>query len=712
MNSNGPSGSTSFTLINHSPSDLTFLSPNSIKKTGSSVGPSSASTSESYPFNSCFLSFRLHVHSSSNYIVALSKNDKFYSYGFSFQNGNVYLYYNNKFGSPVSKYSANDTFSISIKESSIYWYKNNIEIGKNVLLSGNHLLKLYIYIFAQNDVIDHILCDILLPSENGTTAPLESTSIIGPTGPMGSIGLQGPVGPMGISGPRGEIGPTGPIGIPGNRYITHTSNILLTPVEGGIISTVVEKGLAYTPGTSVTITSKIDPIVYYYDITSTSFQKMIFNKDTQIELFMIGGGGGGGTIHGGGGGAGAYYYTNGKPLSISSGTTFNIKVGVGGTGGKNDGNSYQSVINATNGGDTGIIMSGNIYKQVKGGGAGGSYHNDNHSGAIGGCGGGGNGYSINNMNCGTINGGNANNDGTNGTGNKGGLGRIEYFNGVMAGGGGGGIGAVGESVSTYNDGYNGGNGGAGLVINIIDKPIVFGGGGGGGCWDGANNALHGKGGGAFVNETFIQVGGSASIGSYSNQTKKGENGVENTGSGGGGGGSFLCSGGDGGSGRCIIKIVSPSGKPDIVSSVPVSSYKGNEGLNRFQGYVESYDVNTGNITINSITNVSGSFKTSEIYTINLGGIDANCNKIYYRNLITFSVDNTKPEDNTKPQDNTKPDISIFFQPTEEVINCVSSMYSSIKNKINKVSISLYDMSTIPYTNTSIESIHNSSNSKK
>lgn len=680
-----------FTLINNSPSDLTFLSPNSIKKTGSSVGPSTATTVESHPFNSCFLSFRLNTHSSSNYIVALSKNDKFYSYGFSFQNGNVYLYYNNKFGPPASKYVANDIFKIIIQQSNIYWYKNNIEIGKNVLLSDNQPLKMYISIFAQHDVIDQILFDCSLHNINSLTEPLETTGCIGPTGPTGLNGLHGPTGSTGLSGVRGPVGPTGPIGIPGNRYITHTSNTLFTPIEGGSISTMVEKGLAYTPGTSVTITSKTDQIIYYYDIISTSFQQMIFNKDTMIELFMIGGGGGGGTIHGGGGGAGAYYYTNGKPLSISSGTIFTIKVGSGGIGGRNNGSTYESASSATNGGDTTIQISGYTYKKVHGGGAGCSYNDGKNPGYLGGCGGGGSGHNNLNINYGTISGGNINNIGTDGTGNMGGAGRIEYFYGSMAAGGGGGIGSMGEQVSAYN----GGNGGTGLVINMINTPIVFGGGGGGGCWDGANNAVPGKGGGAFVNETIIQVGGSASIGSYSNQTKKGENGVDHTGSGGGGGGSFLCFGGDGGSGRCIIKIVSPSGKPDIISSIPVSSYEGNGGLNRFQGYVESYDSITGAITINSIINISGSFSTPEVYTINLGGIDAQIYRLHYRNLITFSLNNTNP------------DISIFFQPTAETISYVSSMYSTIKNNISSVSLSLYDISTTPFINRSIDMLNNS-----
>jgi hypothetical protein len=783
-------GPASFTLINHSPSELTLISPNCIKKTGSSLSPCTASTLESFPYNSTYVSFRLNVHSTSNYIVALSKNDKTYSYGFSFQNGNVYLYHNNLFGPPASKYTVNDFYVVAVQQSGVFWYKNGVEIGRNGLISGTSPLKLYISIYAEHDIVDQISYGYCLQGVEGSTGsagpmgakgptgPIGPTGIkgvigptgeigpIGPTGiqgvmgvvgptglqgiqgdtgpigtqgadglvgptgiqgeigatgaegPTGSIGLTGAnghVGPTGIAGKNGEIGSTGPTGgngligptgfmgsvgptgcigptgISGSQYMTRTVNTILTPLQGGSLSTFVEKGLAYTPGTSVTITSNTSDIIYYYDITSVASQTMKFNKDSLIELFIIGGGGGGGAIHGGGGGAGAYYYTNGTPLSISAGTTFTIKVGAGGIGGKTNSSSYESITNATNGGDTYIQIGGQNYKRVRGGGAGAGYNDGKNPGYLGGCGGGGSGYNHSSINYGNISGGSTNNFGTNGDGNAGGAGRIEYFHGAMAGGGGGGIGSAGEHVSAYN----GGNGGAGLAIHIIDKPLVFGGGGGGGCWDGANQAVPGKGGSAFVNETLVQVGGTASIGSYSNQTKKGENGVEHTGSGGGGGGSFLCSGGDGGSGRCIIKIISPSGKPDITTSIPLLSYGGNGGLNRFQGYVKSYDSHTGAITITSITNISGTFKTPEVYTINLGGIDAPVYGLHYRNLLTFSFLREKP------------DISIFFQPTAETMSYVASMYSTIKNNISSVSLSLYDMSTSPFTNRSVELLNNS-----
>ena len=767
-----------FTLINHSPSELTIITPNSIKKTGSSLSPCTASTLESFPYNSTYVSFRMNVHSTSNYIVALSKNDQTYSYGFSFQNGNVYLYHNNLFGSPVSKYNANDFYSIAVQQSGVFWYKNGIEIGTNSLISGTSPLKLYISIYAQHDVIDQISYGYCLQGANGVTGsagptgikgptgsigptglkgqmgqtgqqgdtgmvgptgntgpigfqgidgptgtegstgptgtegstgpigaegptgpkgtdgligaqgldgpigPTGATGSAGPTGPNGAQGIDGLIGPTGVAGSVGPTGSTGAAGISGSQYLTYTVNTILTPVQGGSLSTIVEKGLAYTPGTSVTITSNTSDLIYYYDIKTVETQTMKFNKDTQIELFMIGGGGGGGTIHGGGGGAGAYYYTNGTPLSITAGTTFTIKVGAGGTGGKNNGLSYESASSATNGDDTYIQISGQNYRRVRGGGAGGSYNDGKNPGSLGGCGGGGSGHNNSSMNYGTISGGSTSNIGTNGSGYMGGAGRTEYYFGVMSGGGGGGSGGAGEHVTTYN----GGNGGKGIVIHMIDKPFVVGGGGGGGCWDGANQAQPGKGGGAYLDETFVQVGGSASIGSFSNQMKKGENGAEHTGSGGGGGGSFMCFGGDGGSGRCIIKIISPSGKPDITTSIPLSSYGGNGGLNRFQGYVQSYDRHTGAITICSITNISGSFKTPERYTINLGGIDATLYGSQFRNLLTFSFLRDKP------------DISIFFQPTTETISYVSSMYSTIKNNISSVSLSLYDISSYPFIN--------------
>ena len=43
-----------------------------------------------------------------------------------------------------------------------------------------------------------------------------------------------------------------------------------------------------------------------------------------------------------------------------AGTTFTIKVGAGGTGGKNNGLSYESATSATNGGDTYIQIADRI----------------------------------------------------------------------------------------------------------------------------------------------------------------------------------------------------------------------------------------------------------------------------------------------------------------------------------------------------------------
>jgi hypothetical protein len=105
----GATGPALFTLTSTS-SELTITSPNSIKKTGNNGGGASrANTIESYPFNSAFLTFRLNVHSSSDYAVGLSTNGSAYTYGFSFQNGSVLIYYNNTGPSSSGQsYTTND----------------------------------------------------------------------------------------------------------------------------------------------------------------------------------------------------------------------------------------------------------------------------------------------------------------------------------------------------------------------------------------------------------------------------------------------------------------------------------------------------------------------------------------------------------------------------------------------------------------------------
>ena len=74
-------------------------------------------------------------------------------------------------------------------------------------------------------------------------------------------------------------------------------------------------------------------------------------------------------------------------------------------------------------------------------------------------------------------------------------------------------------------------------------------------WDAFTTTGPGLGGSVVINGVTVRVGGSAAAVPPSNQTLVSGSGVSNTGSGGGGGGSYDGRGGNGSSGRCIIKIL-------------------------------------------------------------------------------------------------------------------------------------------------------------
>ena len=202
----GTQGPALFTILPSS--ELAILTSNSIKKTGSSTGGSFTTTSESYPYNSAYLTFRLNVHTSSDYSVALSANGTVYTYGFSFQGGSVYVYYNNSFGSATTTYATNDIFTVVAQSSGAYWYKNGVQIAYNPLVSGTYGLKARFALYTQNDVIDQIAFGYTLQGATGYTG------LAGLTGPAGIQGIQGIVGPTGLTGAAG-VGPTGLTGVTG-----------------------------------------------------------------------------------------------------------------------------------------------------------------------------------------------------------------------------------------------------------------------------------------------------------------------------------------------------------------------------------------------------------------------------------------------------------------------------------------------------------------
>jgi mucin-19 len=239
-----------------------------------------------------------------------------------------------------------------------------------------------------------------------------------------------------------------------------------------------------------------------------------------ISYLVVAGGGSAGFSRGGGGGAGGLLSGT---AALTTGQTYTITVGAGGS----NASGSNSVLSGT--GITTITSTA--------GGKGGNYGNPTgtagSSGGSGGGGGAGEG--------GTVSGG----AGTSGQGNAGGaVGAISD-----AAGGGGGANAVGQSSSVA---FVGGNGGDGIASSITGSSVNYAGGGGG--FGGITSGTGGIGGGA--NGTNSGVGSAGTV---------------NTG-GGGGGGGFNSLGGAGGSGVVILSVPTPkytgttTGSPTVTTS--------------------------------------------------------------------------------------------------------------------------------------------------
>ncbi|MFY7728184.1 MAG: hypothetical protein ACOVRN_01560, partial [Flavobacterium sp.] len=204
----GPTGATGifgpalFTLTTTS-SDITIISANQVMKTGPGTGGAVITSLESYPYNSTFLAFRMKTHSASDYTVALSTNGSANTYGFSFQGGNVYLYYNNSFGASVTTYSTGDTFLVVAQTTQVYWYKNGVRISINDLIAGTSALKVKISLYQQYDAIDQISFGYALQGPTGATG---ATGCTGPTGATGATGATGETGATGCTGATGATG--------------------------------------------------------------------------------------------------------------------------------------------------------------------------------------------------------------------------------------------------------------------------------------------------------------------------------------------------------------------------------------------------------------------------------------------------------------------------------------------------------------------------
>jgi len=240
-------------------------------------------------------------------------------------------------------------------------------------------------------------------------------------------------------------------------------------------------------------------------------------KTPAVEYLVVAGGGGGGGSYSGGDGSGGGAGGLLQGISnITSGTSYTITIGSGGTAGSASVTTAQ-----TNGGNS---VFGSI--TALGGGYGAASVNANSGGSGGGA---------------TLAGSNAPiGQGTSGQGNAGGTAQGVTAN--FGSGGGGGAGTVGLNGSTTN----GGNGGAGIASAINGTVTAYAGGGGAGIYTSGTVGTGGVGG-----------GGAGSVGA--NATS----GTANTGGGGGGAGfasSTHYAGGTGGSGIVIISY------PDIYSA--------------------------------------------------------------------------------------------------------------------------------------------------
>jgi hypothetical protein len=228
---------------------------------------------------------------------------------------------------------------------------------------------------------------------------------------------------------------------------------------------------------------------------------------SSLNLFAVGGGGGGGNnVGNGGGGGGGYAISN---LSVSNASTFGIKVGTGGTGGR-----YAAAGTLTYDGTP--LMDGQSGDS--------SIATVNGSSFTGGGGGGGDTIWSNNVCGGT---GQISQGGVAGTGS--GSGGTAYTGGVG--------GAVSGTQATAN-------GKSGFTTSITSGTYGSGG-GAGGVWN--SNATG--------NGADSQGG-----------TGNGSNGLNQTGSGGGGNQAGCAIGGNGGSGIVVFTFTAYTGEPVSITN--------------------------------------------------------------------------------------------------------------------------------------------------
>jgi hypothetical protein len=308
-----------------------------------------------------------------------------------------------------------------------------------------------------------------------------------------------------------------------------TTSVTVTPTVTNSNSTVKVNGVTVTSGVASGAISlneganTITTVVTAQDATTTKTYTITVTRAgaaVSVNYLIVAGGGGGGYRVGGGGGAGGLLAST---TSLSSGVTYTIQVGSGGSKGS------PGVINGQggNGGDSYISGTGFTTITAIGGGGGGSNETTDGSSRSGGSSGGRS----------DPRGGMGVAAATAGQGNKGGESEPGW-GGQYGTGGGGGAGAVG---SNYNAG-GGGAGGVGLASDITGTSVYYAGGGGGGSF--GTGGLGGNGGG----------GNSTGVSATANATDF---------TGGGGGGSKN-NGDNAGAG----------GKGVVILSIPTANYSG------------------------------------------------------------------------------------------------------------------------------------------
>lgn len=253
----------------------------------------------------------------------------------------------------------------------------------------------------------------------------------------------------------------------------------------------------------------------WYDAESSSWLPFNVGKQYAAELLIIagggaGGGGGTGSLRtGSGGGAGGLIDFVSTALDV--GVSYAITVGAGGAG--------ATLENGTSGGNSSVVFGSLSLGTAIGGGGG--LVSGAGAGVSGGSGGGG----------GSAPGTSAGGAGTSGQGNAGGSG---YGSSPYRGGGGGGKGGAGGT------GLSGPTGGSSINTSYSGSTIAYCGGGGGG---GHSGASAGAGGGAGAG-----AGGDSANGGNASTANRGSGG-------GGGGGSANTRGGNGASGRVVIRYL-------------------------------------------------------------------------------------------------------------------------------------------------------------